>query len=188
MSNYYLQTYSAITIPDLGGLSFPSGVTVNLSNFARNDEIEQSVEHGDLKVIYLANTAQIVNDAGDIVTYLTFAKLYKAVDVKIDPIATYSSTNVQQALQELKDHIGTGGGGTVSSSTSVYNEFLTGARDSTNVDYTTIHNFVGGTTRFYLNGQRQTLGTDYTESGLRNIHLLKVTPKSWYHLIIDYDI
>jgi hypothetical protein len=74
------------------------------------------------------------------------------------------------------------GAGTV----QVFNEVPTGAINTSNTIYTTANNFSTGTTRVYLNGVRQILSVDYTETGADEI-TFTAAPFTGDSLIIDYQ-
>ena len=69
----------------------------------------------------------------------------------------------------------------------VFNEVPAGLINSSNTIYTTASNFTTGTTRIYLNGLRQTLTSDYTESALNEITFI-VAPTTGDTLILDYQL
>lgn len=62
---------------------------------------------------------------------------------------------------------------------------LTGTQNGANTTFSTLSVFVTGTTQLYINGQRVTLGEDYTESGSMGI-VFTVAPISTDTLRIDY--
>lgn len=83
-----------------------------------------------------------------------------------------------------QDESGGGGGG---SSTSVFSETPTGLINSSNTIYTFSQDFISGTTRIYLNGLRQELGTDYTETGTDEI-TFTTAPTTGDVLFAEYNI
>jgi hypothetical protein len=70
--------------------------------------------------------------------------------------------------------------------TQVFNEVPTGSINSSNTVFTTAGDFETGTTRVYLNGIRQKLSTDYTETDTDEI-TFTVAPTTGDELIIDYQ-
>lgn len=77
------------------------------------------------------------------------------------------------------------GGGTGAANT--YNETPTGLVNSSNTVYTAAANFNTGTTRVYLNGLRQALGVDYTETGADEI-TFTTAPTTGDNLFLDYEV
>ncbi len=75
-----------------------------------------------------------------------------------------------------------GGGGVV----NTYNETPSGSINSSNTVFTTAANFTTGKTRIYLNGLRQLLGTDYTETAANQI-TFATSPITGSSLIADYE-
>jgi hypothetical protein len=67
----------------------------------------------------------------------------------------------------------------------VSNGILLGTQNGSNTSFSTLSDFATGTTKLYLNGQRITLGEDYTESGATGISMT-VAPLSGDVLRIDY--
>lgn len=75
-----------------------------------------------------------------------------------------------------------GGGG---SDSSVYNETPAGSINGSNTSYTTLYDFVTGTLRVYLNGQRLTAsGADYTEGS--QAFVMTTAPEVGDVLKVDY--
>lgn len=70
--------------------------------------------------------------------------------------------------------------------TQVFNEVPTGSINSSNTVFTTASPFATGTTRVFLNGIRQILGTDYTETDTDEITFTSA-PFTGDTLIIDYQ-
>ena len=70
-----------------------------------------------------------------------------------------------------------------------YDYNLSGAKDGVNTNFTTSSNFVAGTTRVFLNGQRLTrgVGYDYVEAGVSQVSLV-YTPVPSDQLIVEYQI
>ncbi|MFZ5988553.1 MAG: hypothetical protein ACOYWZ_15705 [Bacillota bacterium] len=70
----------------------------------------------------------------------------------------------------------------------VYNELPSGVINGTNKIFTTINNFITGTTRVFLNGLRQQKGDgkDYIESGVNEITFTDA-PVTGDILVIDYN-
>lgn len=70
-----------------------------------------------------------------------------------------------------------------------YDYNLSGAKNGSNTNFNTSSNFVTGTTRVFLNGQRLTrgIGYDYVEAGVSQISLV-YAPVPSDQLIIEYQI
>jgi len=70
-----------------------------------------------------------------------------------------------------------------------YDYNLSGAKDGVNTNFTTSSNFVAGTTRVFLNGQRLTrgVGYDYVEAGVSQVSLV-YAPVPSDQLIVEYQI
>lgn len=68
----------------------------------------------------------------------------------------------------------------------VFNEVPTGARNGSNVTYTTANSFVPGTEKVYLNGLEQTIITDYNTVG-NNTILMVEPPLTGETLEVDYQ-
>ena len=87
-------------------------------------------------------------------------------------------------VQDLRWH-GGGGTGTVDKSQFVSNETPGGAVNGINLVYTTLDSFTVSSTHLYLNGLRQQLNNDYTESGANQI-TFALAPLAGDMLVIDY--
>lgn len=70
---------------------------------------------------------------------------------------------------------------------NIYNEYPTDAIDGINTEYNTLNDFTLGTTRVYLNGARQALGIDYTETSSAQITFTSA-PLIGSILFIDYQL
>lgn len=71
----------------------------------------------------------------------------------------------------------------------VFNEVPVGAVNGSNKTFTTSNVFIVSTTRFFLNGQRLLLGTDYIENAGYNsvtITALFPAPRSGDNIVMDY--
>ena len=69
---------------------------------------------------------------------------------------------------------------------SVYNETPVGLLNGVNTVFTTAAAFVSGKTRLYLNGIRQKLSGDYTETGGNEV-TFSSAPASTDSVLIDYE-
>jgi hypothetical protein len=81
-----------------------------------------------------------------------------------------------------------GGGGGSANLKIDYDYNIVGAKDGTNTNFSTTSNFITGTTRVYLNGQRLTPGPeyDYVEISSNQVSLF-YTPVPSDRLIIEYE-
>ena len=70
-----------------------------------------------------------------------------------------------------------------------YDYNLSGAKNGSNTNFNTSSNFVSGTTRVFLNGQRLTRGAgyDYVEAGVSQVSLV-YAPVPSDQLIVEYQI
>ena len=70
-----------------------------------------------------------------------------------------------------------------------YDYNLSGAKNGSNTNFNTSSNFVAGTTRVFLNGQRLTRGAgyDYVEAGVSQVSLV-YAPLPSDQLIVEYQI
>lgn len=69
---------------------------------------------------------------------------------------------------------------------SIYGETPGGAVNGTNKVFTTAQPYISGSTRLFVNGARQDLGAQYTESSASHISFI-TAPSSGSTLLIDYD-
>lgn len=99
-----------------------------------------------------------------------------------DGAMEYNGSHLYFTIGSTRYQLDQQGGG----STQVWNETPTGLVNSSNTIYTTASNFASGTTRVFLNGVRQVLGTDYTETDTDEI-TFATAPVTADSLIIDYQ-
>jgi hypothetical protein len=78
---------------------------------------------------------------------------------------------------------GTGGGG--STFTQAPNEVPAGTLNGSNTIFTTLHSYVSGSTRLFINGVRQELSINYTESSPATL-TLGTAPQPGDELVVDY--
>lgn len=76
--------------------------------------------------------------------------------------------------------------GTSATSNDITNEVLTGTVNGINTVFTTTFNFSSGSTRVFINGIRQLIGVDYTETGVNEI-TFSSAPHTGDILVTDYS-
>lgn len=94
-------------------------------------------------------------------------------------------TSLMYRLTQLEDGYATLAQIASTSADTVSNGTLLGTQNGANTTFSTLSDFVTASTKVYINGQRVTLGGDYTESGTSAI-IFTVAPLSTDTLRIDY--
>lgn len=112
---------------------------------------------------------------GDFVSYLGSSYVMHTNAVA----ATLPTNTVYWQLVAEKGDPGAG------ANTLVANETPAGTINNSNTVFTTVNNFVSGTTQLYLNTARQILTYDYTETGVNQITFVSA-PQLGDIIIIDY--